>query len=72
MRRTPKNPDGLGASKVSLTWDNALKIAGLVIIGFEAINAEILSGTFHPEFLLCGLALCGIGIAQGIDRSEKK
>jgi hypothetical protein len=41
---------------------------GLGMIGFETVNAELLSGTFHLEFLLAGLALCGVSIAQWGDR----
>lgn len=42
---------------------------GLILIGFEAVNAEIRGGSFHLEFLLAGLALCGISIAQWGDRN---
>lgn len=45
-----------------------LTFFGLTLIGFEAINAEIRGGSFHYEFLICGLALCGIAIAGWGDK----
>lgn len=41
---------------------------GIALVSAEFINAEIFSGTFHLEFLIGGLALCGISIAQWGDR----
>lgn len=41
---------------------------GLALIGAEFINAEVRGATFHLEFLIGGLALCGISIAQWGDR----
>lgn len=51
-----------------LTREKILLFCGLVLIGAEFINAEVRGGTFHFEFLLGGLALCGIAIAQWGDR----
>lgn len=42
--------------------------SGLGLIMASFVNADILGNTFHPEFVLAGLALCGIGIAQWFDR----
>lgn len=41
---------------------------GILVILFELVNAEALGRPFHYEFLLAGLALCGVGIAQLGDR----
>jgi hypothetical protein len=46
-----------------LTREKILMFFGLALIAFEAINSEIRGGAFHYEFLVCGLALCGISIA---------
>jgi len=51
-----------------VTKEKVLMFSGLTLIGFEAFNAELLMGTFHLEFLLAGLALCGVSIAQWGDR----
>lgn len=51
-----------------LTREKILMGFGLALIAAEFINAELRSGTFHLEFLLGGLALCGISLAQGLDR----
>lgn len=37
---------------------------GIAIICFEVVHAELFNGTFHQEFLLAGLALCGVAITQ--------
>lgn len=43
---------------------------GLALISAEFINAEVRGATFHIEFLIGGLALCGISIAQWGDRGK--
>lgn len=43
--------------------EKLLTISGLLLIGAEFINAEVLGGIFHPEFLLAGITLCGAAIA---------
>jgi hypothetical protein len=48
--------------------EKILMCFGLGLIALEEVNAEILSGTFHYEFLIAGLALCGISIAQWGDK----
>lgn len=45
-------------------------IVGVCVILFELINGEVLGRTFHYEFLIAGLALCGIGITQIGDRGK--
>jgi hypothetical protein len=50
------------------TKEKILMFAGLAIVGIELVHAEIFSGTFHLEFLIAGLALCGVSIAQWGDR----
>lgn len=51
-----------------LTREKILMFFGLALIAAEFINAEIRGATFHYEFLIGGLALCGISIAQWGDR----
>lgn len=51
-----------------LTREKILMFFGLSLIAAEFINAEVRSGTFHLEFLIGGLALCGISIAQWGDK----
>jgi hypothetical protein len=55
----------------ALTREKILLFSGLTLIAFEAINSEIRGGVFHYEFLLCGLALCGVAIAGWGDKKEK-
>ena len=55
----------------SLTRQKILMFAGLLLVGAEFVNAEILAGTFHLEFLLGGLALCGVSITQWGDKRSK-
>jgi hypothetical protein len=50
------------------TKEKILMFAGLGIISTEMVNAEMLGGVFHIEFLIAGLALCGVSIAQWGDR----
>lgn len=57
-----------GQQQWRLTREKILMFCGLILIGSEFINAEVRAGTFHVEFLLGGLALCGISIAQWGDR----
>jgi hypothetical protein len=51
-----------------MTRERIFTVFGLAILGFELINAEVLGKSFHYEFLIAGLALCGIGVAQIGDR----
>lgn len=51
-----------------LTKEKILMFSGLMLIAFETINAEVLGRTFHTEFVLAGLALCGVSIAQWGDK----
>lgn len=54
-----------------LTREKLLMFAGLIIIGASFINSEIFRGTFHREYLIAGLALCGISITTWLDRRVK-
>jgi hypothetical protein len=51
-----------------LTREKILMFSGLTLVLAEFINSELIGGTFHYEFLIGGLALCGISIAQWGDR----
>lgn len=51
-----------------MTKERLFTIFGLGILVFELVNAEAFGRPFHYEFLIAGLALCGIGIAQIGDR----
>lgn len=59
-----------GEKQWKLTREKVLMTAGLLLIGASFVNSEIRGGTFHLEFLLAGLALCGISIAQWGDKKE--
>lgn len=61
-----------GRSQWLQTREKILLAAGLMLIAAEFINAELRSGTFHLEFLIGGLALCGISLAQGLDRGGRE
>lgn len=56
------------AQQWRLTREKILMGFGLFLIAAEFINAELRGGTFHLEFLIGGLALCGISIAQWGDK----
>jgi hypothetical protein len=62
------NQNNNGQRQWSLTKEKILMFAGLVIIFSEAVSAEVFNRPFHFEFLLAGLALCGISITQWGDR----
>jgi hypothetical protein len=51
-----------------VTKEKVLMFSGLGLIAFQAIHVQIFGGPFHLEFLLAGLALCGVSIAQWGDR----
>lgn len=51
-----------------ITKEKILMFSGLTLIGFEAITADVLGGTFHIEIVLAGLALCGVSITQWGDK----
>lgn len=67
-RTTEPNGNGGERQKWRLTREKILMAFGLALIGAEFINAEVRGATFHLEFLIGGLALCGISIAQWGDR----
>lgn len=50
------------------TRERVLMVAGLIVIGVELVNSEVLGGVFHFEFLIAGLALCGISITSWGDK----
>lgn len=52
----------------NLKREKILLTLGILVIVFEVINAEVLGRTFHAEIFWGGLALCGIGIIQAVDR----
>lgn len=56
--------NGGGSGSWQLTKDKVLLSSGLSMIGATWIATVVFSRPFHYEFLLAGLALCGIGIAQ--------
>jgi hypothetical protein len=67
----PGNGNGWNGKRESqwrLTKEKILMFSGLVVIFMELANAEILGHTFHFEFLIAGLALCGISIAAWGDK----
>jgi hypothetical protein len=53
-----------------LSRENILMVLGIVVIVAEFISAEVLERPFHYEFLIAGLALCGIGITQLGDKGK--
>jgi hypothetical protein len=55
-----------------LTREKILMTCGLVLIGASFVNSEIFANPFHFEFVLAGLALCGISIAQWGDKSKSE
>lgn len=52
-----------------LTREKILMSSGLMLIGFEAVIV-VVGLPFRFEFLLAGLALCGVSITQWKDRGE--
>jgi hypothetical protein len=62
--------NGEGERPWKVTKEKILMFAGLAIIFSELVNAEVFGRTFHFEFLLAGLALCGISIAQWGDHKS--
>lgn len=63
-------PGSNGGAKWRVTREKILMFFGLALISAEFINAEVRGATFHIEFLIGGLALCGISIAQWGDRGK--
>ena len=63
-----RNGRGQREKQWRLTREKILMFFGLCLISAEFINAEIRGATFHLEFLIGGLALCGISIASWGDR----
>jgi hypothetical protein len=62
------NQNHNGAKQWLLTKEKILMFAGLIIIFAEAVSTEVFARPFHFEFLLAGLALCGISITQWGDK----
>lgn len=62
------NGNGKRAETWKLTKEKILMFAGLIIIFAELVNSEVAGRTFHFEFLIAGLALCGISIANWGDK----
>ena len=63
--------NGNGDTKWRLLREKILMFSGLTLIGSSFVNSEIVGGAFHYEFLIAGLALCGISIAQWGDRKDR-
>ena len=59
-----------GRRRWILTREKILMASGLTVIAFQLFAAEPLGYTFRLEFLLAGLALCGVSIAQWGDHKE--
>lgn len=59
---------GANGKRRLLTRENILFTLGIGIIVGEFFLSEVLGRAFHYEFLLAGLALCGVGITQLADR----
>jgi len=51
-----------------MTRENILFALGIAMIIGTWINSEVRGRPFHYEFLIAGLALCGVGIATLGDR----
>lgn len=64
-----KETDNNGRKSGWSLKEKLLTFFGMTLIGAEFINAEVLSGTFHPEFLLAGITLCGAAIALRGDKN---
>jgi cytochrome c biogenesis protein CcdA len=56
--------------KWSLTKERILMMAGLAVIFYTIGVVPFLHQQFHPEYLLAGVALCGVSIAQWGDRKK--
>ena len=54
-----------------VTREKILMFSGLAVIAFEVFAAEPLGYTFRLEFILAGLALCGVSISQWGDHKKK-
>lgn len=50
------------------TREKILMFSGLTVIGLLVIAVEFLGRPFHFEFILAGLALCGVAITQAGDK----
>lgn len=48
--------------------EKVLTSFGMTLIGASWVNADVLGHSFHMEFVLAGLAFCGVAIAQWGDR----
>ncbi len=59
---------GNGQKRWRIAREKILLFSGLVLIAAEFVNSEVRGASFHYEFLIGGLALCGIGLAQFGDR----
>lgn len=65
---TTRNNQNGKKQKWLLTREKVLFVSGLLLTFSSFINADIRGGTFHYEFLIGGLALCGISITQWGDK----
>jgi hypothetical protein len=63
-----ENKEDNGYKAWRLTREKILMFTGLSLVTAEFVNSELIGGTFHYEFLIGGLALCGISIAQWGDK----
>ena len=55
-----------------LTKEKILLTAGLTLIAAEFAASEFFNRPYHIEFLLAGLALCGVTITQWAAKSEDR
>lgn len=62
------NGNGNSSGRWKLRREQILLAAGLLIAFGEFVNAEILGGAFHGEFLLLATAFCGAAVTQWGDR----
>lgn len=65
------NGNGNGERQWKLTKEKILMFSGLAVIFSQFISAEFGGRPFHYEFLVVGLALCGISITQWGDKKDK-
>lgn len=56
--------------KWKVTRCKILLTAGIVLIFVYLILTELLQEPFHYEWIIAGLALCGIGITQNADKKN--
>ena len=54
-----------------LTKEKILLFFGMVLVVLTFIDSQFFGHPFHFEYLLAGLACCGIAIAQWGDKRER-